>query len=376
MSYPSSSLAENSLASLANVEDLPDRALTSSVVPYSAGDKRKRTRSDPPSPMEVTEEEAGALVGSSDMTTVPQASISAANDPGPVARSRQAMQAALSSGGPFNFQQMKKLTQNHINAIDEQEALDNPTTLAQEESSKLLMRVDPCRAKEDSSLAPASSKRKKYEQRAPPRPCIFGLIHGTQAPCMVGSLVNDTPDWQIALNISADPPGLTLLVRQANIPKRAPINHNLKDHLEFSLQWLVPDADSKQEVLIHWLESHSFEDWYTRTTPAARGLPINQKLKSDTKTKDRPLTVIECNLGALPSFKDFPDLKVWQRLPDEVRSELEKARAGRDIITFVVEGKPAVNRNLEALEKLVPGSPGRYSEYLRFTRVDEQAKYF
>ncbi|KAL8639863.1 MAG: hypothetical protein Q9226_008819 [Calogaya cf. arnoldii] len=282
------------------------------------------------------------------------------------------MRAALSSGCRINFMQS---TQNHLKAFAEERALKNSKIVAQQESSKRPAPVDAFASnEEDSRTTQPPSKRRKTEQRAPPRPSIFGFIHGTQAPCMVGSLVNDTPDWQVALKISADLPGLTLLIRQANISKRAPINHNLKDHIGFSLQWLIPDTDSKQEALVHWLESHSFEDWYTRTTPAARGLPINQKLKTETKTKDRPLTVIECNIGALPSFKDFPDLKVWQRLPDEVRCQLEKARAGRDIITFIVEGKPAVTRNLEASKKLVPGPPGRYSGYLRFTRVDEPAK--
>ena len=39
----------------------------SSVVPNSAGDKRKRARSDPPSSTVVSEEEVGVFIGSSDV---------------------------------------------------------------------------------------------------------------------------------------------------------------------------------------------------------------------------------------------------------------------------------------------------------------------
>ncbi|KAI4255179.1 MAG: hypothetical protein L6R42_006864, partial [Xanthoria sp. 1 TBL-2021] len=130
------------------------------------------------------------------------------------------------------------------------------------------------------------------------------------------------------------------------------IDHNRNEHLEFSLHWPAPDSKREKNALIHSLKSYTFDDWYQQATSTVRDLPVLQKI--GTETESPSLTVIECLIGALPSFNNFHDLESWQRLPVNVRNQLEKARAGLDIITFVIDAnKSVVAGNLESLKELV-----------------------
>ncbi|KAI4219616.1 MAG: hypothetical protein L6R36_008196 [Xanthoria steineri] len=53
--------------------------------------------------------------------------------------------------------------------------------------------------------------REVHAKRHALSPCVFGSIHGTEKPSLVGSIENDTPDWQAVLKIhnglSVHPPG-------------------------------------------------------------------------------------------------------------------------------------------------------------------------
>ena len=181
----------------------------------------------------------------------------------------------------------------------------------------------------------------KEPQPAPPRLCAFGFVNGTDQPEMVGSIRNDTIDWQPVLILDAGDvinlPSVTLLIRHAPIPRQAPIDHNLKDHLEFSLQWPLFDFAKEKTVMIYSMDLSPFDLWYTQATSTIQALPVLQQIRSDSN--NRSLTVIECLMGSLPSFQHFPDFRSWNRLPNEVKTQLLKARDGLKIITFVVDAK-------------------------------------
>ncbi|KAL8976000.1 MAG: hypothetical protein Q9205_007912 [Flavoplaca limonia] len=204
----------------------------------------------------------------------------------------------------------------------------------------------------------AASKRIKESQPAPPRLCAFGFVHESEQPSMVGSIVNDTLDWQSVLILDAGDvtnlPSLTLLIQHAAVPRQAPIVYNQKKHLEFSLQWPVFDNASKENV-IHSVDSWPFDDWYDQASPSTQALSVLQKIKA--KADGRVLTVIECTIGKLPSFQHAPDLRSWRRLPEEVKTQLEKARSGEDVITFIVDAKePEVSASIEDLKQQVRGA--------------------
>ncbi|KAI4269062.1 MAG: hypothetical protein LQ337_007497 [Flavoplaca oasis] len=204
----------------------------------------------------------------------------------------------------------------------------------------------------------AARKRMRLLEPAPPKLCAFGFLHGTDQPQMVGSIRSDTLDWQSVLILDAGDvnnlPSLTLLIQHAAVPQQAPIVYNLKEHLEFSLQWPLFN-DASEEKVIHSFDSWLFDDWYDQVSPSTQALSVLQKIKSDPK--ERVLTVMECAIGKLPSFQHFPDLRSWRRLPEEARTQLEKAMAGEDVITFIIDAKkPEVSASLEDLKEQVKGA--------------------
>ncbi|KAL8880760.1 MAG: hypothetical protein Q9198_001895 [Flavoplaca austrocitrina] len=206
--------------------------------------------------------------------------------------------------------------------------------------------------KDKRQAAEDASARKRLRLSKPtlPKLCAFGFLYGTDQPQMVGSIQSDTFDWQSVLILDAGDvtnlPSLTLLIRHAAVPRQVPINYNLKEHLEFSLQWPLFDVAKEETILMHSMKLYSFRDWYIQATSTIQALPVLQKIRSDPEK--RCLTVVECLMGSLPSFQHFPDFRSWDRLPDEVKAQLLKARDGHKIMTFVIDAK-----NLEVFASLV-----------------------
>ena len=196
----------------------------------------------------------------------------------------------------------------------------------------------------------AARKRMRLSKPAPPKLCAFGFLHGIDQPQMVGSIRSDTLDWQSVLILDAGDvtnlPSLTLLIRHAGVPRQVPIVYNRNEHLEFSLQWPLFNFAKEETILIHSMNVYPFRDWYIQATSTIQALPVLQQIKGDPK--ERCLTVVECLMGSLPSFQHFPDLRSWNRLPDEVKAQLLKATDGNKIMTFVIDAK-----NLEVCSSLV-----------------------
>ncbi|KAL8891880.1 MAG: hypothetical protein Q9192_005689 [Flavoplaca navasiana] len=214
----------------------------------------------------------------------------------------------------------------------------------------LKRKVKEIEAKWQAAEDAAARKRMRLSKPAPPKLCAFGFLHGTDQPQMVGSILSDTLDWQSVLILDAGDvtnlPSLTLLIRHATVPRQVPIVYNLNEHLEFSLQWPLFDSAKEKPTLIHSMKLYPFRDWYVQASSTVQALPVLQQIKGDPK--ERCLTVVECLMGSLPSFQHFPDLRSWDRLPDEVKAQLLKARDGHKTMTFVIDAK-----NLEVFASLV-----------------------
>ncbi|KAL9631676.1 MAG: hypothetical protein Q9204_004126 [Flavoplaca sp. TL-2023a] len=196
----------------------------------------------------------------------------------------------------------------------------------------------------------AARKRMRLSKPALPKLCAFGFLHSTDQPQMVGSIRSDTLDWQSVLILDAGDvthlPSLTLLIRHAAFPRQVPIDDNLNEHLEFSLQWPLFDFPKEKPILIYSMKLYPFRDWYDKAASTIQALPVLQQIKGDPE--ERRLTVVECLMGSLPSFQHFPDFRSWNRLPDEVKAQLLKARDGNKIMTFVIDAE-----NLEVCSSLV-----------------------
>lgn len=196
-------------------------------------------------------------------------------------------------------------------------------------------------------------RREHLPRRTSFSPCVFGFIHETEKPSMVGSTANDTHDWQAVLRINAvrnnHPGGLTLQIRVANVQRHVPINHYLNDSDESSLSWNVPYLHENRALMIRSLNSCPFDEWYEKATPKVQALPIIQKVRRESIY--RSMIVIECLTGRSFLFNDFQRSKRWERLPAELMTQVGKARTGMDIMTFIIARGAGVVTSLQWLEE-------------------------
>ncbi|KAI4266947.1 MAG: hypothetical protein L6R38_008464 [Xanthoria sp. 2 TBL-2021] len=213
---------------------------------------------------------------------------------------------------------------------------------------------EPDIANEDLDGGPRTLRRENLPWSTPLSPCVFGFIHETEKPSMVGSTANDTHDWQAVLRINAvennHPRGLTLQIRVAHVQRHAPINRNPNHYDGSSLSWNVPNLDENRELMIRSLNSCPFGEWYEKATPKVQALSIIQKVRSESI--NRSIIVIECLTGRSFLFNDFQRSKRWERLPAELMTQVGKARTGMDIMTFIIDTKrKGVITSLQWLEE-------------------------
>ncbi|KAI4220770.1 MAG: hypothetical protein LQ349_008007 [Xanthoria aureola] len=197
--------------------------------------------------------------------------------------------------------------------------------------------------------------REFFAKRQTVSPCVFGFVHGTKKPSLVGSIVNDTPDWQAVLGIhnglSVHPPGLRLVIRVADVLRRAPINHDVQKYTKSCLQWFTPDSEFQVESAIRSLNWYPFDDWYEQTTSAVKAIPAIKKVRAHRRSCYS--TVIECLVREPSVFCDFPDPRRRDHLPSEPRIQAGKARTGEDVMTFILDTRGDSKRNLKSLKQLV-----------------------
>ena len=197
-------------------------------------------------------------------------------------------------------------------------------------------------------------------RRQPLSPCIFGFIHGTEEPSLAGSTANDTLDWQAVLRVqhgqSVYPPGLNLIIRMADIPRQAPIDHERDPYVESSLQWFMTDSGFQVDPAILWLNWYPFDNWYEQSTSAVKAIPAIENVRADRRS--RYLTVIECLVREPSVFRDFANPRTWWRLPLEPWIQVRKARNRRDVMTFIFHAQSGVKPSLEWLKQLVDEAEG------------------
>ncbi|KAI4256689.1 MAG: hypothetical protein L6R42_006078, partial [Xanthoria sp. 1 TBL-2021] len=247
---------------------------------------------------------------------------------------------------------LKEGTKKRLNTSDGAGATAQVTASVKPQASSLPN--EPDIANENLDGGPRTLRRENLPWGTPWSPCVFGFIHETENPSMVGSTVNDTHDWQAVLRINAvrnnHPPGLTLRIRVANFRRHAPIDHTLNDHDESSLSWDVPYLDENREPMIRSLNSCPFGEWYEKATPKVQALPIIQKVRSESI--NRRIVVIECLTGKSFLFNDFQRSRRWECLPAEVVAQVDKAGTGMDIMTFIIDTKrKGVLTSLQWLEE-------------------------